>query len=244
MWESFHQLRTHSDFMKRWQQFLTASIDSKSTPILYQNISDRLFRILLKQKLCVTTKPADTAYAPTLTYEEQNALRYAAGYIPRALRKKLDQSGHEHKVELILCLTELTEDEEESPYESKDWEKVVDRGGLIHVNHNVFMLVTSMELQLLKQFRRIECGEDVNLRQSAIPLILADNDVQFYWSIISASWEQEVHKALLSMIADLWITICGFAYANGWVERHKRETKTCVQKTKGVRKHLLSNPNK
>ena len=228
MWESFHQLRTHSDFVKRWQQFLTASIGSKSTPILYQNISDRLFRILLKQKLCVTTKPADTAYAPTLTYEEQNALRYAAGYIPRALRKKLDQSGHEHKVELILCLTELTEDEEESPYESKDWEKVVDRGGLIHVNHNVFMLVTSMELQLLKQFRRIECGEDVNLRQSAIPLILADNDVQFYWSIISASWEQEVQKALLSMVADLWITIRGFAYANGWVERHKRETKTCV----------------
>ena len=81
MWESFHQLRTHSDFMKRWQQFLTASIDSKSTPILYQNISDRLFRILLKQKLCVTTKPADTAYTSTLTYEEQNAFRYAARYI-------------------------------------------------------------------------------------------------------------------------------------------------------------------
>ena len=41
------------------------------------------------------------------------------------------------------------------------------------------MLVTSMELQLLKEFHRIECGENVNLRQIAIPLILADNDVQF-----------------------------------------------------------------
>ena len=112
----------------------------------------------------------------------------------------------------------------------------------IHLyNIFIFMLVTSMELQLPKEFHtcRIECGENVNLRQISIPLILADKDVQFYWSIISASWEQGVQKALLSIIADLWITIHGFVYANEWVERHKRETKTCVQKTKGVRKHLL-----
>ena len=147
-------------------------------------------------------------------------------------------------MELLFCLTELTEDEEESPHESKDWEKVVDRGGLLHVNHNFFMVVMSMEIQLLEQLHRIECGEDINLRESAIPFISADNNVQFYWSIISASWEQDVQEALLSMIANLWITIRGFAYANGWVERHKKNTKTCVQKTKGVRKHLLSNPNK
>ena len=126
-------------------------------------------------------------YSPRLTYEEQNALRYAVGYIPRALKNKINRT-HKPDKEMLLCLTELAEDEDKSPHESKDWEKIVDRGGLFHVNHNMFML--TMELQILKQFHEIECSRvsaKFNLRESVLSLISEDNDVQFYWSIISAS---------------------------------------------------------
>ena len=75
------------------------------------------------------TRPADSTFVSTLSYEEKNALRYAAGYIPRALKKKLDRSSHQHKAELLFCLMEQAEDEEESLHESKDWEKVIDQGG-------------------------------------------------------------------------------------------------------------------
>ena len=54
-----------------------------------------------------------------LTYEEKNALYYAAGYIPRALRKQLERSKHEFK-KLILCLHELTEDDGIDD-DSQDW---------------------------------------------------------------------------------------------------------------------------
>ena len=61
-------------------------------------------------------------------------------------------------MELLYCLTKLTEDDEEqSLHESKDWEKVVDReGGLLHMNHNFFMVVMSIEIQLLKQLQNVE----------------------------------------------------------------------------------------
>ena len=37
-------------------------------------------------------------------YEEQNVIRYTAGYVPRALKKKLEHSGYKNKKKLILCL--------------------------------------------------------------------------------------------------------------------------------------------
>lgn len=196
MWEAFHKLQTNPAFIQRWQRFLVASIGSESTPILYQNVNDRLFRLLLKENLLVisdeNTGEGTKEYTPTLCYEEQNALRYAAGYIPRALKDKISRS-HDPNKELLLCSTELAEDDDESPHESKDWEKTVDRGGLFHVNHNVL----SMEIQILKQVHRIECGKisaDFSLRESVVPLITADDDVQFYWSLISAGWEPDVDK--------------------------------------------------
>ena len=43
--------------------------------------------------------------------EEKNALRYAAGYIPRALKSKIEYSGHSSKESLALCLLDLIEDD-------------------------------------------------------------------------------------------------------------------------------------
>ena len=90
----------------------------------------------------------------------------------------------------------------------------------------------SIEIQILKQVHRIECGKtsaDFGLRESVVPLITADDDVQFYWSLISAGWELDVDKKFLSMVTHLWITVRGFSYANGWIERYKRETESTIQ---------------
>ena len=101
-----------------------------------------------------------------------------------------------------------------------------------------------MEIQILKQVHRIECGKisaDFSLRESVVPLITADDDVQFYWSLISAGWEPDIEKKILSMVTDLWITVRGFSYANGWIERHKRETESTIQKTKASENIYLVN---
>ena len=39
----------------------------------------------------------------TLSYEELNGLRYAVGYVPRAIRKKVTKSGHPLREDLLCA---------------------------------------------------------------------------------------------------------------------------------------------
>ena len=94
-----------------------------------------------------------------------------------------------------------------------------------------------MELALRKHLTE----QPPNFREVA-EIIKNDDDVQFFWSLVAADWEEEKAQALLS---DLWITIRGFSFASSWIEKFKTEHKKAVQKSKGVWKHLCtSNPSK
>ena len=55
-------------------------------------------------------------------------------------------------------------------------------------------------------------------------------NVQFSWYLISSDWEENSAKALLEMIVEEWVTICGFSYAGAWVEKFKVEH-TCKKTT-------------
>ncbi len=79
------------------------------------------------------------------------ALRYAAGYVIRALKKKLRISGRSNpmKKELELCLNEMDEkDKSECVDQSDMWTSAVDRRRLIHVSDMVFDVFASMKLTL------------------------------------------------------------------------------------------------
>lgn len=56
--------------------------------------------------------PEDKYIEASLSYEEKNALRYVAGYITKAQRKKIKHSSNPLKKEFIGYLVEMsTEDE-------------------------------------------------------------------------------------------------------------------------------------
>ena len=106
IWRAFHTLRTSSSYVAKWVKFLEKSTSLPPCPIFYQFVSGTA---LTKARFVVSESRA-TASTQTLSYEEENALRYAAGYIPRALRRKLVRSSHDLKEELILCLLVDEED--------------------------------------------------------------------------------------------------------------------------------------
>ena len=54
-----------------------------------------------------------------------------------------------------------------------------------------------------------------------IEAITSDEDVLFFWSILSAEWEEE-ESVLFQMIIKLWITIRRFSFAGSWLEMHKQ----------------------
>ena len=66
-----------------------------------------------------------------LPSNEANALRYAAGYIVRKVKEKVNKS-HPSKQSLLFGL-ELMEAEDCCGHESGEWISTIDRGGLTHI---------------------------------------------------------------------------------------------------------------
>ena len=99
-------------------------------PTFYRYVVGEIFDEMLKQH-CPIVQPTSTSGVTSqeelsLSYEEQNALRYAAGYIPRALTKKLRTSAHPLKDQLTLCLIDLTDDADDISSDSQDWINLMD----------------------------------------------------------------------------------------------------------------------
>ena len=81
----------------------------------------------------------------SLSYIEKNALRYAAGYIPRSLYKKITKSKHPNEEELLLCLDDMVQSETcTETDESEDWV----RGLNIYVTSEMYMVICAMEIEL------------------------------------------------------------------------------------------------
>ena len=73
-----------------------------------------------------------------LTLEETFGLQYAAGYIPRSLRKKITKSKHPPKNDLLLCLFDLLDEEDDADHDSKRWMESINCGGLTRVNNSTY----------------------------------------------------------------------------------------------------------
>ena len=238
MWEKYYQLRSTDEFARNWETFLQLS-GTEASPTLYQHITDLVFNHLISTTFTSATCTPTQATASEIDYQEKNAIRYIAGYVSRSIYRKLTASAHRFKDELRLCLAELNDaNPEDMEDDSKDWIKSVDRGGLKHVPDMMYMMFVSMEQELRVQLS-CQAPSAVNLIEAKEKLI-QNEDVNFYWSMVSSNWQEEVAMVLLDMLVDHWISIRGHSTASAWLEEEKKDKKKTVQKSKGVRKQLLA----
>ena len=154
----------------------------------------------------------------SLDYEERNALRYTAGYVVRDLEKKIRRSAHPLKKEL-LCILELLESGVEEEDDSATWVKSVDRGRLVHVNDMLYTFFLAMELVLCRHLASHRASELSTL--TATKNVTDDSNVKFYWSMLSASWEEDNVQTLLQMIVSRWTTLRGFLFASALMEKYR-----------------------
>ncbi|KAL5460612.1 hypothetical protein EMCRGX_G034069 [Ephydatia muelleri] len=166
-----------------------------------------------------------------LTHLEYNAIPYTAGYVPQALKKKVAKSHHSNKKDLLLCLDDLSMCDDDDPGSSADWIRAVDRGSLIHINNMTFELFLSMEQSIR---RCVKAGQELGDARSQLK---EDENVLFYWSILTANRSDDVATTILEMVVDLWITVQGFSLAGAWVEEYKITQKKTTQKSKALRKN-------
>jgi hypothetical protein len=167
-----------------------------------------------------------------------NVLQYAAGYIPRNLLPKIERSAHHRKLKesLRMCLLDIIEEDGLGDDESEQWTKLVSRGGLTNVTSRMFDFVSGMEMVVRAYLSKEEEPRDV--KSELLRQIKSNENVSSEWNTVSAEWEPEESQILYDMIADLWVTMRGFSYASGWMEKWKTEKKKSVQKSQALRKKL------
>ena len=243
MWANFHKIRTSSKFLSRWSSFTTLAVGEPATPILTQHLTSLIFREMIKQRFPLEKEMGSSEDVPPLSVEEENALRYAAGYVCRNLRKKLQRSSHPLKEELILGIMDLLDccDDDDEEASSETWLNSIDRGGLWHVNDTTFMVFQSME-EVVRQHLRKSNMRSLSSggKHLLITKLSSDEDVRFNWCIAAADFEEAEEKILLDMIIELWVTIRGFSFVSGWIEQYKQSSKKTLQKSKALRSGLFS----
>ena len=151
MWRVYHRLRTSATFCKDWCVFLRSSIGHQGHPAFFQYVSLAILKHLIKVEYPLP--PPDVAEHPDrpLTFEEQNALRFVAGYVCRNIHNKLETSLLPEKQEMMMCIMGLVDDEEGGD-ESELWLNAIDRGGLWHVNDSTYTLFAIAEEETRRYF--------------------------------------------------------------------------------------------
>ena len=164
-----------------------------------------------RQFLCQVLEEEMSTPAPlkqvSMSSEEENAVRYARGFVPMRLMKKYKKINNRKAAQFVDCLSHMAlsssdEDEESSYYEyTKTWIDIVNRGGLFCVNDKTFQTVELKTQSVLPQhLKNLSASKEELYSQ-----IVDDEDVKFQWSMMSLDFQDEDHSMeLLKTIVGEW----------------------------------------
>lgn len=123
--------------------------------------------------------------------------------------------------------------------DSEQWIHTINRDGLVTIDDSTYNVFVAMELKIREYFNESKlslCSD--GLKDSAYQGIITDEDVLFYWEMLSINWEGSESNQLLQNIVRHYITVRGFSFTSGIMEKYKQSTKKCTQKTKRLRKTI------
>ncbi len=139
----------------------------------------------------------------------------------------------------IIC---SLDDDDDGITESTEWLSTVNRGGLIKICDSFFQFLVDVEVKVREHFPAVSPDTrgytDENLKQSAIQSITSSENILFHWEMISVNWCTNISKTLLKIVLEHYITIRGFSFVKGFMEKYKQQTSRSTQKSKGLRKNV------
>lgn len=167
-----------------------------------------------------------------------------AGYVPFKLLTRYEKDlSSKSTVGIIECLSAMAVNGEESSLleYTRKWIHLVNRGGLFEVNDMTYMLFREIEIKVRKKllvaFDRKTSDND--LRESIINSVATDDNIQFYWTILSVDIENEIHATeVLQQIIGTWLTVRGFSIAGTWLDKYLHISNQTSAKKKGLRTEL------
>lgn len=249
LWTKFHCIRMKGKLPSLWDELVKKMNINVTDSLLQQSVFQEVFELCLKEHFSTSTSAENESNDVSdivLTADELNIIRYVSGYIARTLLKRYEKQPQKNpcNVQFITCLGEMAvagEGDDVLSYTRK-WIDQVNRGGLFPTNNASFQLFTDIEkcVQKLLPSYLHKSKSDIKTFQSNVhDLILQNEDVQFYWTLLSQDIESpEDSYVLLGEIIKLWVTVRGFAMAASWMELYKTKEKQNTQKATGLRKSV------
>ena len=124
---------------------------------------------------------------------------------------------------------------------TRQWIQIVNRGGLLHVTDDAFDLFVAIEKVVRTYYCKSKIKEVSGGRRTEImEVVMKDEEVLTEWSNVAVDMEEDIGGKLLKMVVEEWVKIRGFSFAHAWLEKYKQDAKKTLQRSKGLRKTLLS----
>ena len=180
LWRKFHCSRNTKDFKSKWMEYLAQLKITDATPLFYQNVSQELFETLISQKCPINNDHGiSTECIQHMTLDEENALRYVAGFVIRAAKDKLKVPNDQEILDILNSMAQETSSCSTST-SSEDWVKSVNRGGLVLITEDAHQLFCAIEYCVRSQLHTSNmCSMDSTFRSRLTNSVLSNSEVQF-----------------------------------------------------------------
>ena len=127
--------------------------------------------------------------------------------------------------------TNSDDDHEDLVTYTKEWIGKVNCGGLFPLNNlaYIFFIAVEKEVKVLLSTYVVKQSSKLcdDFKQRVIDNVMKNEDVQWYWTLLSQDIDSEDGAILLlKEIVQLWVTVWGFSLVNTWMETYKRNNKT------------------
>ena len=131
-------------------------------------------------------------------------------------------------------------DEDGEVKNTSDWINAIDRGGLVRISENTFEFFRTMELILHCVYNSETVQEMTSAtRENLCRLITTNDDVLFYRCMVTVEVDQEEANRDDCEFMDNSSRL--YSFAKSWMEMYKQAKKKSTQKSKALRRNLLSN---
>ena len=122
-----------------WRKLFTELEVAAVQTLTTQSINRHLFNLLILETSSSSSLSCKTTPV-VMSSEEENAVRYASGYVAMKLMKELMKKDTESAAQAVECLLHMAVQGEEADFYAytREWVKTVDRGGMFHINDLTF----------------------------------------------------------------------------------------------------------
>ena len=247
MWGIFHKFSLQEGL--KLCKSCDKAINLKAHDIFWQLVIEkRLFSKFIDGSAIVKmhAHTADTTNR-NLSSVEKNAIHYTAGYVVKKLITKYSRTTGPRSAAYLSVLKDMggklsrnTPSGQSSS--SSEWTKMVDRGGLFHINTTVYDLFLYLEMTVDEELTSIfkSKGKGIEkVRKEKMNWLCENDEIQLVWSMISIlDDDDDLDQDLLKEIASTWITTRGYSKARRIKEEYKRAKATATKGKRSLRKEL------